>query len=127
MTGLILLAVAMAGGVGSALRFVVDSVLTRRTPWAFPVGTNVINATGSFALGLVTGLVATGIAPGEVGFIVGTGLISGYTTFSTASLETVLLLIDGRTRAAATNGVVMLIVCGALAGTGLLLGRWTAA
>ncbi|MCR2764821.1 CrcB family protein [Microbacterium sp. zg.B48] len=127
MSPLVLLAVAAAGGIGSALRFVLDSQVSQRARIAFPVGTNIINATGSLALGVVTGLVAAHTVPGPVGLIVGTGLIGGYTTFSTASLETVRLLIDGRLRAAALNGIALLAVNALLAGCGILLGLLPAA
>lgn len=56
MTPLMVGAVALAGGVGAALRFVVDGVVGdlvgRRWPW----GIAVVNVSGSFLLGLVTGL-----------------------------------------------------------------------
>ncbi len=55
----------------------------------FPWGILVVNVSGSFALGVITGLGAA-IAP-ELSLVLGLGLLGGYTTFSTVSVETVLL------------------------------------
>jgi CrcB protein len=82
---------------------------------AVPWGVLVINLTGSFALGLITG----GF-PGAA-FIVGAGLLGGYTTFSTAMLDTVALWRDGSSRAAAFNaaGMLLLGILAAIAGLAL--------
>ncbi|MGY2899808.1 CrcB-like protein involved in camphor resistance [Curtobacterium flaccumfaciens] len=52
--------------------------------------------------------------------VVGTGLIGGYTTFSTASVEAVRLALENRYRAAAAHGLVNLVACVLVA----LLGLW---
>ena len=57
VTPLVVLGVVVAGGLGAVARFVVDAVVRGRTSGAYPVGTALINVTGSFVLGLVTGLV----------------------------------------------------------------------
>jgi CrcB protein len=84
----------------------------------------VINVTGSFLLGLVTGLVLAHGLPAEWRAILGTGFLGGYTTFSTASYETVRLAQQRRYRAALFNGVGMLVLALAAAGLGLWLGGW---
>ncbi len=123
MTGaLLFLAICFAGGVGAALRFLADGIIRARFRVPYPVGTTVINITGSFGLGLLTGAASHGGVPHEVVLILGGGLMGGYTTFSTASLETVRLAQDGRYVAAVGNGVGMLIACVAAAGVGLLFG-----
>lgn len=112
------LAVAVAGGVGAVARMVLDGVVSARSGIPYPVGTTVINVTGSFLLGVVTGLaVPTGWA-----LVVGTGLLGGYTTFSTASVETVRLAQQGRWRAAAVNAFGMLAAALLAAGLGIWLG-----
>jgi CrcB protein len=120
----LLVLVALAGGVGAGLRYVLDRLMTAR-PGGFPRGILVINVTGSFALGLLTGLGAA-VAP-EVAFVIGTGLLGGYTTFSTVSVETVLLAERRRWRDAAANlfGTWGLAVLAA--GAGIALGLWIAA
>lgn len=97
----IYLATAVAGGAGAAARFVLDGWITRAATSRIPVGTVVINVTGSFALGLLTMVVADGLLTAPAHTIVGSGFLAGYTTFSTASAQTSDLVERGRKRAAA--------------------------
>lgn len=105
--------VALAGGVGAALRLLVDGVVRARLGSALPWGTIAINLSGSLLLGLVTGLTA-GASPVWAA-VVGTGLLGGYTTFSTASIETVRLLQARRWGAAVVPGAVQPVLAVALA------------
>lgn len=121
---MIALAVALAGGVGAGLRFVVDGLVGRYARARLPLGTVVVNVTGSFLLGLVTGLVARGAWPHDVALVVGTGMLGGYTTFSTASVEAVnLALAEGprAARDAALHAGGMLVASVAAAAVGLAL------
>ncbi len=122
MSPLLVLAVVVAGGLGAVSRFVVDAVVRARADDAYPVGTAVINVTGSFALGLVTGLVLAHTASEAVRSIVGTGFLGGYTTFSTASFETVRLVQTGRVGAAVGYGLGTLVATVGVAALGLWLG-----
>ncbi len=91
------LLIALAGGLGAAARFVADGVVARHNPFPFPLGTVVINATGSLLLGLLTGaVIAHSGGPNAVQLILGTGFLGGYTTFSTASVEAVRLAASTR-------------------------------
>ena len=117
-----LLLAALAGGVGAGLRYLVDRLLTPASGQRFPVGILVVNVSGSFALGIITGL-GTAIAP-ELSMVLGLGLLGGYTTFSTVSVETVLLAEGGRWRDAAANLFGTLALAALAAGAGLLLGAW---
>lgn len=119
-----MLVVAVSGGLGAALRYVVDLLLTPGEGGRFPVGILVVNVSGSFALGLLTGL-GTSVAP-ELAVAAGMGLLGGYTTFSTVSVETVLLAQRRRWRDAALNLVGTLALAVLAAGAGLLLGAWIA-
>ena len=78
------IAVALVGGAGAIARFVVDREVGRRFGGAFPYGTLMINLSGSFLLGLVTGLALSTDAL----LIIGTATIGSYTTFSTWMFET---------------------------------------
>ena len=122
MSALDLLLVAIGGGAGAALRFVLDGVVKARVD-RFPLGTMVINVSGSLVLGLLTGLGEAGTLALPVVAVLGTGMMGGYTTFSTASVETVRLLQSGKTRLAVLNGLGMLVVSVGAAALGLLLGR----
>jgi CrcB protein len=113
--------VALAGALGAVARYAVHSLVQSRASGVFPVGTVVINVTGSLALGFIAGLVIYQGADPDLRTIVGTGFLGGYTTFSSYSFETVGLLEDGVPRAAVVNAVGSVVV-GALAATaGLLL------
>ena len=122
MTPLLFIGVAVAGGAGAALRFVADGFLRSRAPARFPVSTTVINVSGSLALGFVTAAVLGGALPVESQLLLGTGLLGGYTTFSTASIETVRLLADRRLRAALGSAFGMLALAVVGAGIGYWLG-----
>ena len=103
---MILAATLVAGALGALVRFVLDSEIKARVGHPFPVGTFVINVSGSFLLGVLAGLVLFSGAPTTWQTIAGTGFCGGYTTFSTASVETVRLIQQGRHRIAALNAAV---------------------
>lgn len=121
MTVLLVLAVAVAGGVGAVGRFVVDGLITARLRWAYPVGTTVVNLSGSLLLGVVTGIAVMHLSP-QWRLVLGVGFLGGYTTFSTASFETVRLAQQGRWGAALINGFGMLVGALLAAALGLWLG-----
>lgn len=92
-------AVAVGGGLGAALRFVVDRFVTSHRRGSLPLGTVLVNVVGSFGLGVVSGL---GILLGPEWILaLGTGLFGGFTTFSTAMLDAVRLAREHRGAAAA--------------------------
>lgn len=108
---------AVAGGVGSVLRYLVDNSLTAALRARFPWGTMCVNLTGSLLLGLITGLTLAN----PRGTIMATGLLGGYTTLNTASLESIRLLTAKRYTAALLNGPGMLIACATMSITGILI------
>jgi CrcB protein len=123
MTGpLVFAAICVAGGLGAALRFYLDGAVRSVVRVAFPVATLLINVTGSFGLGLLTGLASSAGLPHDWLLILGGGVMGGYTTFSTASVETMRLVEARRYGAAALNGVGMLVLAVAAAGLGLVVG-----
>lgn len=89
MTPLIFLLASIAGGFGAALRYLADVGVRRLTGRRFPWGIVIVNITGSFALGVVTSALP------DAAFVVGAGLLGGYTTFSTAMLDTLVLWKEG--------------------------------
>lgn len=116
------LLVAVAGGVGAVARFVLDGVVRSRLTSIVPAGTLIINISGSLLLGVITGLVLVGVEPSDFRVVLGTGFLGGYTTFSTAMIETVRLLQQRRLVAAAVNGIGMLILGLGAAVLGVFLG-----
>jgi CrcB protein len=116
------LGMAVAGGIGAACRLLVDGIVRNKIRIAYPLGTLIINVSGSLLLGFVAGLALSQLVSDDWKTILGTGLLGGYTTFSTASLETVRLIQERRYSAALTNGVGMLVLSVAAAYLGLWLG-----
>jgi CrcB protein len=102
----LLVLVGLAGAVGSLLRFAVDGAVTRRFARPLPLGTLAVNASAALLLGALTGLAATT----DAALIAGTGLLGGYSTFSTWMLDTHRLAEDRRGRWAVANVVVSLLV-----------------
>jgi CrcB protein len=121
VTALVFLGICVAGGIGAALRFVVDGAIRTRWATAFPFGTAVINTSGAFILGVLTGIVSSAVLlPYDWELVLGTGLMGGYTTFSTASIETIRLIENHEYKHAATNGLGVLVIAVAAG----LLGVW---
>ncbi|HYV15490.1 MAG TPA: fluoride efflux transporter CrcB [Conexibacter sp.] len=83
--------VGVFGAIGSLARFQIGGLIAARRPSDFPLGTFVVNLSGGFLLGLLTGLAVTGDAL----LVFGTGLLGGYTTFSTWMVESERLGEDG--------------------------------
>jgi CrcB protein len=108
--------VAFGGAAGSALRYVIASWIQTRSGGAFPVGTMIVNISGSLLLGLVLRYaLETPIMPPEVRALLTTGVIGGYTTFSTFSYETAALIEEGDWRRAALYVGLSVVI--SLAGT----------
>lgn len=123
MTVLLFVSVAVAGGLGAASRLLLDGLIRARTRGSgLPWGTIAINLSGSLLLGVLLGLAAGLWVSPEWMQILGVGFLGGYTTFSTASFETVRLLQERRRGAALFNGIGVLVAAAAAAGLGYWLG-----
>jgi len=115
------IAFLVAAAVGAPARYLLDGFVQERTGGAFPWGTFVVNVSGCFALGLVTGL---GLYHGlgtSTRTVIGTGGLGAYTTFSTFTFETVRLAEEGATDAAVRNVAATFLVGLTAAGLGLAL------
>ncbi len=115
-----LLAVTLGGGVGAALRYIVASYVARFHTGPFPLGTFLINVTGSFAIGLLMTFFLYRLEwnPAWRLFLV-TGVLGGYTTFSSFEWETLAAVKSGAPLAAILN-VMMSVILG-------FVGVWTGA
>lgn len=100
----LLMVVGVAGAFGALLRFTVDGAVMRVVPRPFPLGTMVVNLSASLLLGVLVGVAASTTTQS----ILGTGLLGGYSTFSTWMLETQRLAADRRGAWAVANLVVSL-------------------
>lgn len=99
-------AVIASGGLAAVARYLVSVVFSSDT--RFPWAVLVVNAVGCTIGGIVLGL-GTGL-PAELHLVLLTGVVGGLTTFSTFSVETVQLVLDGRGRVAALNVAANLVV-----------------
>jgi CrcB protein len=104
--------VAIGSAVGGVARFIVGSWLQRRLDdWApragalpFPIGTLIVNVTGSFLLGALVVIIARQSgAANATRLLLAVGFCGGYTTFSTFSYDTVALLEGGAPSLASLN------------------------
>ena len=119
MSPLAWVAFVAAGAVGATARYMLDGVVLDRTDGAFPWGTFVVNVTGSFLLGFLTGLGLSHAFPKAPRLVLGTGFCGAYTTFSTFTFESVRLLEEGAANAAVRNAAGTLVAGSFAAALGL--------
>jgi CrcB protein len=102
--------VALGSAVGGASRFALSNFVQQRAG-VFPVGTLIVNITGSLALGFLLryALGSTSVSA-EVRAMLTTGFCGGYTTFSTFSYETIKLMEDGDYRRAGIYVVLSVVL-----------------
>jgi CrcB protein len=110
--------VAVVGGLGAVLRFLVDGAVSARTGRSFPYGTLVVNLSGAAVLGLLAGLAL----PPQAALLAGTGAVGSYTTFSTWMFETQRLGEDRQVRHLVANVAVSLVAGVAAAAAGRWIG-----
>jgi CrcB protein len=108
-----------AGAAGAPARYLLDRAVAERTKGAFPWGTFVINVTGSFLFGFLTGLGLNHAFPKVPRVVLGTGFCGAYTTFSTFTFETVRLLEEGAVAEALRNAAGSLLAGSFAAAAGL--------
>ncbi|MDY7116251.1 CrcB family protein [Halomonas sp. SSL-5] len=117
-----LLSVLLGGGLGGMARLALGNAVGRRLGPHLPWGTLAVNLSGALAMGLLAGalgLPATG-ASDTAWSLLAIGLLGGYTTVSSLSLQTLSLWQQGRA-AAAIGYMAMTLVAGVAA---LSLGAW---
>lgn len=90
-----ILGLALGGALGALSRYAVSIWFAKSFGTSFPWGTLTVNATGCFLLGFFYALSITAELAPPVRLVVATGFLGAYTTFSTFSLETLVLLQQG--------------------------------
>jgi fluoride exporter len=119
--------VALGGALGSVVRFLLGMAVQQRAGTTFPIGTLVINVTGSLVLGFLFrfALATPAITPATRLFLT-TGFCGGYTTFSTFSYETLALIEENELGRAALYVVLSVtlalvgVYCGVLGARAVL-------
>lgn len=117
--------IAIGGAIGACLRYLTTIGLSRLVGSGFPWGTMAANVVGSMAMGMLVGWLMRRGGDGEtLRLFVGVGLLGGFTTFSTFSLEVMLLWQRGDVGSAITYAAasVFLSVLGLIAGLVLMRG-----
>lgn len=115
--------VALGGALGSVARFALATVLSERIGATFPWLTLLVNVSGSLAIGLVASLGAHGVKAldtADARAFLMVGILGGYTTFSSFSLQTLNLARAGAWGDAAGYVVLSVVLCLA----GVWLGYW---
>jgi len=107
-----LLLVAAGGAIGSVSRFLASSFILRLAPsFSFPLGTFTVNAFGSFLIGLLWAFSDADLVSAPLRFFLFAGLLGGFTTFSSFSIETMNLFRSGQTGIALGYILTSNIVC----------------
>ncbi|RMG31841.1 MAG: fluoride efflux transporter CrcB [Gammaproteobacteria bacterium] len=116
--------IAGGGALGALLRYWVSTAVYGLLGRAFPWGTLAVNLIGSFLMGLLTVLLIERLesAPETRAFLL-IGFLGAFTTFSTFSVETLLLIESGSWTRALTNIAASVAVCVLAAFLGVTLGR----
>jgi len=108
--------VAVGGALGCVSRYYLTAFIQQRAGPSFPVGTLVINITGSFLLGFIMRYaLQSGVVSPETRMLLTSGFCGGFTTFSTYSYETAMMVDDGEYGRAAIYAGTSVVL--ALAGT----------
>lgn len=113
MTVALVFSVAIAGGFGASLRYLVDRGVHRLRASTAPIGIFVVNVSASVVTGAVAGLADLGgreMISDSLRFIIVVGFLGGYSTLSTVAVDTVRLIQQRRFAWVAVNSVGMLVV-----------------
>jgi CrcB protein len=117
-------AVAVGGAIGATLRWSIGTWVVGRTGPGFPWHTMLINVAGAFLIGVLMALsVERGVVSGDWRLFLGTGVLGGFTTFSTLSYESIALMQNGLWSAGFVNMFGSAILGLGAAWIGIVVGR----
>ncbi|MGV6825958.1 MAG: fluoride efflux transporter CrcB [bacterium] len=118
------LAIAGGGALGALLRYWVSSLTFAVMGREFPWGTLLVNLVGSLAIGFLYVLLLERLAiSAELRAFLLIGLLGAFTTFSTFSLETLVLMQQAEYLKAILNVLISVVGCVLLTAVGMMLGR----
>lgn len=110
-----LIVVAVGGAFGAIARYWLGGWINSRLPMQFPLGTFVINVTGSFMIGFFLTLISQRLTiHPNWRMLVAVGFVGAYTTFSTFEYETLKLIEEGNIPSAALN-IILSVILGFIA------------
>ena len=117
--------ICLGGAAGTGARYLLSGWALAALGTSFPWGTLAVNVIGSFLLGLLMQVgVATPLLSPTLRVALTTGVMGGFTTYSSFNYETMRYAQDGSWLLATVNVVVMLLGCLVAGFAGLLAGRW---
>lgn len=119
------LLVAAGGAIGAVARYGASVLVGRLWSGGFPLATLLINIVGSVLMGVLIGTLARSLPQmaDEIRLFVGVGILGGFTTFSSFSLDAIVLIERGEWAQAALYVVLSVVVCLAGLYLGLLISR----
>lgn len=125
LSPLMIVAVAAGGAVGAVCRYLVGHVALKLMGPGFPWGTITVNIVGSFLMGVVIHMLAVkaGFSKEMTAFVT-VGVLGGFTTFSTFSLDVVTLMERGQIAPAALYVGSSVVVGVGMLFAGLAASRW---
>ncbi|WEV53386.1 CrcB family protein [Bifidobacterium sp. ESL0704] len=118
---MLLVLASFLGGLGAFARYSVDAWVNNHVHLPFACGTIVVNLTACLAMGLIVGWCATHAGTSALQYLLASGFLGGYSTFSTASVEGAKLMLGGKPGWAFVHTVGMMIVGLALLLLGMLV------
>lgn len=119
-----LLLIAAGGALGTLLRYVVSGLDYKFSNGVFPFSTLVVNLSGSLVIGFLWGLFEQSSAPAYIRMFIFIGILGGFTTFSTFSLENFNLLRDGEFKIAFANIILTNVLGIGLVYFGFIMSRF---
>ncbi|HWW91850.1 MAG TPA: CrcB family protein, partial [Vicinamibacteria bacterium] len=119
------LLICFGGALGTGARYLVAIGAPRILGTALPYGTLIVNVVGSFMLGAImhVGLTTNLMSPG-LRSTLATGVVGGFTTYSTFNYETIEFLREGAFWLAGVNVAATLLLCLLAGALGLAAARW---
>lgn len=119
------LLIFLGAGIGGVLRYWISNGIYQLLGREFPYGTLVVNVSGCFLMGLlfILSIERFDGTSTELRALLLIGLLGGYTTFSSFSIETINLFENGNGLAAASNILLSIVLCIAATWLGVLGGR----
>ncbi|NQY62508.1 MAG: fluoride efflux transporter CrcB [Alteromonadaceae bacterium] len=114
--------VALGGACGASLRFFISQIMLNWLGKGFPFATLAVNISGSLIMGFLYGLIEQGIL--EVSIyrtLIGIGFLGAFTTFSTFSLDSLLLIQQGEMLKATINILLNVSLCIFAAAIGMFI------
>lgn len=114
--------VALGGAGGASLRFFISQLILNWLGKGFPFATLTVNISGSLVMGILYGLIEQGVIElGVYRTLIGIGFLGAFTTFSTFSLDTLLLIQQGDFFKAMINILLNVSLCIFAAALGMFI------